>query len=134
MQLTHAQTRGTLIGPFQMYTNLRNKCTYRQTYIHRIAVRSFFFQNEMVSHLPTYREFCQRGQLTIDNWWLLHLLSQITKKRFFFFFFQKSILCAPCSDIFLKNTYRRPRFLTISTFGTKLDLFPWTRTFSKKTI
>ena len=40
----------------------------------------------------------------------------------------------PLLSIFKKNPYSKPRFLTISIFETKFDLFLWTRTFSKKII
>ena len=91
-----------------------------------------FFQNEIVSHLPTYRGFCQRGQLTIDYWWLMYLLSHLTKNLFFKKKEKKMYFTCPLLPIFLKNPYRRPRFLTISIFETRLDIFPWTRTFQRK--
>ena len=41
-----------------------NALTIRATLIGQLYIP--FFQNEMISHLPTFMGFCQRGQLTID--------------------------------------------------------------------
>ena len=82
-----------------------------------------FFQNEMVSHLPTNRGFCQRGQLTTDYWW--YLSSQITIKK-------NSISCVPCSQIFKKILTVNPEFLTISIFEIKFRPFSMNKNFFKE--